>query len=57
MACLFTEIYWIVDEVIVESYWRVLYSDFEEVQEILFLQNVFTLNIFQILKVELFIFC
>jgi hypothetical protein len=54
-----------VYEVMVGPYWRVLYNDFEEVQQILFSNYVFTLtagkmanqrNIFQIQKVELFIF-
>jgi hypothetical protein len=30
MICLFPEIYWNVDEIILKQYWRVLYSDFEE---------------------------
>jgi hypothetical protein len=31
IICLFTEIYWSVDEVILKQYWTVVYSDFEEV--------------------------
>jgi hypothetical protein len=30
MICLFPEIYWSVDEIILKQYWRVLFNDFEE---------------------------
>jgi hypothetical protein len=31
MICLFSEIFWRVEEVILKQYWRVLYEDSEEV--------------------------
>jgi hypothetical protein len=48
MFWLFTEIYWSLDEVILEQYWRVLYSVFKVVYNNYyfsdFLQYVFTLT-------------
>jgi hypothetical protein len=35
MFCLFTEIYWNLDEVILEQYWRVLYNGLKVISVII----------------------
>ncbi len=44
MFCLFKEIYWSLDEVILGKYWRFLYSGFKVVTKIYYLSNMFHLN-------------
>jgi hypothetical protein len=39
MFCLFTEIYWSVDEVILKQYWRRVLCDFEEVSNMFYTFN------------------
>jgi hypothetical protein len=45
MFCLFTEIYWSVYEVILKQYWKVLYSDFEEISNRYYFSNIYVFTV------------
>ncbi len=42
LFCLFAEIYWSVDEVILKHYWRVFYSDFKDASNTYYLSTNFS---------------